>query len=399
MTIHPDSPPNQPYFRGVSDLPGELGDLFYGPYGRSINHYVKDGSTVRKRDGFTRAFDEEFEGSASVLFHRDGATRYQLVADGEGVKVLDSLPPSYYTGITANNHGFANDPFDRADNVAVSTTSRPWVEGQNSEEVAGRTLGDEMKVLSYDLRLDSSEGTFAGLDWPNRAPTLFYGYRIEIDFTSLNLTAPNDEVILRFFMGLPALYFKDDGVTIARERQYAVDGQITWNNSYPGGVGHDTCWQGLACEVSVKHEASGKWRVWLKLADFLSSKPEASNDVKQGRLDGVNELSSEFVIVQAQTNWVLEFGRRKVRADVWSREARLWKDNTIEDIETGVALNTNTHLSRISSTLGRDIERNGYYRSLSKDGSGGHFGMVCSFNKATLGSVDIPEIKATTSLI
>jgi hypothetical protein len=103
MTIHPDSPPNQPYFRGVSDLPGELGDLFYGPYGRSINHYVKDGSTVRKRDGFARAFDEEFEGSASVLFHRDGATRYQLVADGEGVKVLDSLPPSYYTGITANN--------------------------------------------------------------------------------------------------------------------------------------------------------------------------------------------------------------------------------------------------------------------------------------------------------
>jgi len=399
MTVHPDRPPNQPYFRGVSDLPGEFGDLFYGPYGRSTNHYVKDGSTVRKRDGFVRAYDEHFEGSASVLFHRDGATRYQLVADGEGVKVLASLPPSFYTGVSSDHHGFANDDFDRADSGTVTAAGAGWREGQDSDEVAGRTLGDEMKILGNDLRLDSTEGSYAGLDWPNRAPSLFYGYRIEVDFTSLALAATNDEMILRFFLGLPDLYTQADGVTVGRERQYAVDANTTWGSSYPGGMGQDTCWQGLACELSVKQESSGEWRVSLKLSDFLSNKEEASKEIRLGRLDVVNELSETWAAGTAQDYWVLEFGRRKIRHDVWKRQARVWKNKTIADIESGAAHKSNTSLSRVSSDLGADRPRNGFYRSLSKDGSGGFFGMIASFNKTTIGSVDIPEIKATTSLV
>jgi len=400
MTIHPARPPNQPYFRGISDLPGELGDLFYGPYGRSVNHYVASGSAVRKRDGYTRALDEQFEGSASVLYHRDGATKFQIVADGEGVKVLNSLPPSFYTGVAATHSGFANDPFTRANSNTVNAQDYPWIEGQDSDEVSGRTLGESMKIASNDCQLDSADGQNDGLDWTSRAPAVFHGYRIELDFNNLVLTAIDKAVTCRFFLGLPDIYLQDGGLTVGRERQYAVDANVTWSNSYPGGLGQDTCWQGMACEVSVVRQSGDQYRVWLKMSDFLSNKETSSNAIRSGRLDVVSENSSLSSAASQQTTWVLEFGRRQVSDHSWKREARLWKTQTIAAIEAGTATSANTTLTLTSGELTRDDQVSGFYRSLSKDGSGGFFGLVIGYNTAVdQGLVDIPEIKATLSLV
>ena len=399
MTIHPDRPPNQPYFRGVSDLPGEFGDLFYGPYERSTNHYVKSGSAARKRDGYVRAFDESFEGSASVLYHRDGATRALVVADGEGVKVLASLPPSFYPGVSAANSGFANDPFTRANSGTINAQDYPWIEGKTSDEAAGRVIGSDFEIDTNALQLDSAVGVFSGLDWSNRAPSVFHGYRIEVDLSNLNLTGTGNKMELRFFLGLPDIYTLDGGLSVGRYRQYAVDASTTWNNSYPGGMGQDTCWQGVVCVMDVEQDANGKWRIGLRNTDYLSSKLTSSNAARQGRLAPINENSFLSTKAAAQTNWVIEFGRRQISGSSWKTEARLWKEKTIADIESGAATGSNETLRLTSGVNNLDANVGVFYRSLSKDGSGGYFGMICSFNQASRGSVEIPEIKATISLV
>ena len=406
MSVHPQSPPGQPYFRGISDLTGDIGDLFYGPYGRSTNHYVKNGTAARKRDGYVRAFDELFEGSAAVLYHRDGAVRYQIVADGEGVKILDSLPPSTNTGVTRTHHGFANDNFIRANSNTVNVAGKSWIEGQDSEELPGRTAADDFEIDTNKLQLDSAVGTQAALDWGARAPSVFHGYRIELDLSNLNLGATNDSVEFRFFMGLPDLYVEGDGITIGRERMYAIDASVTWSNTYPGNVGgQDICWQGQSCRVKIHRDSAGDYVVSTGSGAFLSSEKQSSRERRNGKLDTVIErVSPGLSSSSIQTNWVLEFGRRQLSSSVWKEEARLWKENTIDDIVNGIARDFGDGGDQpfqqiVTGQRGLDKQVGTFYRSLSKDGSGGFFGALVSFNKATLGTVEIPKINATTSLV
>lgn len=121
IQTHPGSPVEPPVFKGVSDLSGSLGDMVSGTYRRSVNTYVKDATTLAKRLGFQRALDERLVGSAVVQFHREASGSYfQLVGDGDGIKVVTSMVTKPKTSRFFDHIGFPEDLFERTDDTTLS---------------------------------------------------------------------------------------------------------------------------------------------------------------------------------------------------------------------------------------------------------------------------------------
>lgn len=408
--VHPSSPPSPPYWRGCSDLTGEYGDLLYGSYARSTNAYVKTGTAVAKRRGYERAIDELFWGSADVHAHRDGATKLLLVADLEGIKVVDAVPPSTHTGYSIEHPGFVDDDFTRADaaGLITNTTNIHWIEGQDSEETGGPTGADTFQVVSNDCNHDSSNAVTAEADWTIQAPTPFYALLCELDFTNLTLAA-GEEADFQLYLGLPPKYLVDPQSptpTTGRERQWACDARDTWTKTInsQGGSTWGTCWTGLVMRIRLKRETGGTNPYILtgNLTEFGSDQPQKSRLARKGGLaSGANVPQMTFQSLssaQALGSWVVEFGRRSL-GSAWQLRSTIWRDQTIDDVLVPGGPTTTNFRERRSENIEVDAQFGGRYINLPLGGKGGHFGMSSLLPSASAGDYDIVRIRPSLSFV
>lgn len=399
-------------------MAGDYGDLFYGTYLRSTNIAVKNGTAVAKRRGFVRAFDEEFWGAGSVYTRRNGDNRLALVADGEGVKILSSLPPSFNTGYGLDHPGFPVDDFDRATSPSIATTNKHWEEGKDSLQSGGgsRTSEDVFSVIGSgspvvgQLRHAAgtvASGVVAGADWMIAAPTPFYSTRIELDMSSISLQALNEYRIV-FFMGLPPAYYDGDGTgaSVVMDRHYAVDGLHTVD---VGQVGLGTTWTGLFLDVRFQLNGNGDIHRDFRLGEFCTNQVQSSLDPRVGQWGWRETRASTDTVASGEVSWVLEFGRKDQGGGRWQPRLNVWRDTTISALEVAGASIPATRHQIIGPTLrvnepppiGGTLAGSPKTMNLPLDGKGGFFGIsaLWDYSGSTPGVVLVEEIKVADSFL
>ena len=416
---HPQVPLNPPYWRGASDLAGDYGDLLFGTYLRSTNIAVKNGTAVAKRRGFVRAFDEEFWGSAAVYTRRNGDNRLALVSDGEGVKILSSLPSSFYSGYGLDHPGFPVDDFDRATNASIATTNKHWEEGKDSLQTggSGRTSDDLFTVVGAgspvvgQLKQAASSGTgFAGADWMIAAPTPFYSTRMELDLSSLDLVTAGDQYRMVLFVGLPPAYYDGagTGASLVRDRFYAIDGFFTAENTSPN-YGFDTTWTGMFVDMKFQLQANGQVYRDFQIGEFCTNRDQASLSPRSGAVGWIEERSSTDTVASTEVSWVIEFGRKDQGGGRWQPRLNVWRDTTITALETAGASIPATRHQVIGPTFQVDGPppvggtMNGLPKTMNLplDGKGGFFGMIgkWSYSGGVPTEVLVEEIKVADSFL
>ena len=344
-TIYPLEAPTPPHWRGVSDLAGYVGDLFYGAYDRSTNFQVHNATSVAKRRGFVRALNEKFPGHPAGAFCREKGRPVQVLADGVGVKVLSSVPPIIGGGgdpFDDGDGGFVDDTFDRADNNGVNATGEPWAEQKGVEPYdtasswAAGTAGGSIK--DRELRMVATHGgtTTANtisacyLDkvHANNEPTSLHVIRAEIDLGKVLIAADAAKFSLDTdygkIAGNPAQYdpwshafclgmglpgrsynaFNNGNEGLGGEKDYGALNMTHFaNGDFNGGCP----WSGIGCRVQFKATGDAntdinllRFAIRMHTYAFLSNHPEGylganeflDTDAIQGKATGMDSYDS-----------------------------------------------------------------------------------------------------------
>lgn len=216
LFVHPSTPPEPPYFRGVSFLSGEVGDLLYGFYGRSYNTMVVDGTSLKKRSGYIRAFDEVFDGAMRAVHHRESGLNYTIAADGEGIKIITALVPVKGGGNRFEHIAYPVDDFNRADSSTIQTASsggnKYWQEGAKGDPSGSGTVYTGLNISSNTLQIANGAPGSADILIP--APSPFFVWRMEIDLSSFDPAGSANSSFgahLALFHNVPMDHIDSDG--------------------------------------------------------------------------------------------------------------------------------------------------------------------------------------------
>ena len=236
-TIYPLEVPQPPHWRGVSDLAGYVGDLFYGAYDRSVNFQVHNATAIAKRRGFVRALDEKFPGHPAGAFCREKGRPVQLIGDGVGVKILSSVPPIVGGGgdpFDDGDKGFLADNFDRADGTAVHEAGlEPWKEKGVHNHAAGSawTATDQNVIKDRAWRVSVAGGTptagaintgYLDKGWGANLPNSTHVVRVGLDLSNVPIAGDASH------FSLATDYGKKSGAT---------DFDDGWSHSFYVGLG------------------------------------------------------------------------------------------------------------------------------------------------------------------
>lgn len=398
---YPAQTPPMPYWRGVSDLSGDTGDLLHGTYERkkTRNVLVKNGASVRSRGGLERVYDDRAVGPSHTYAARTGPVRAVVSIDAAGVRTESDVVSSFYSGYTIDHQGFPADEFDRASSGGIFVIGKPWLEGRDSDEVAARTADDHFAINgSEELIHASGTGLQAAADWTVDAPTPFYSLRADLDFTNLNdFGSVGDHYEIKFFQSLPNEVI--NGATVTKEAQWAVDAHSTFVNNR-AGVTVDTCWSGMATVIRVEKTASSEWKMTLYCGEFVGSQPPGSLLDRNGGFK--NHFTREQIFTSTGdifTNWALECGRESRGPSSWKARADLWKEKTVAALEggsTGSKFFSNTESGVIS--LGQTVPgRSSDYWTLTDNG--GRFAIYSKHSADNTKQIDIPRIKSALAFL
>lgn len=395
--IHPPVAPTPPYWKGVSDLLGPIGDALYGYYDRSDNVMVRDMGTVEKRRGYERAFDELFQGACGVAMGRDESSLVWLAVDSEGVKVLSSLPQTEFAGYTLDHPGFMQDAFTRANATDIQTGSGlPWIEGQDSTENAAHTTEDILAVNTNALRLTYADGANGHADWNMEAVTPLHTLRVEMDMSAVALTT-NQGVNVFIFMGLPDFYTDAVGAVV-KDRIWGAD---AYNTLLLTGGATDHCWAGIAGRFKLTGLSSSTMEAEMELWEFSSSEKQDSVADRLGRIGSSERKTSANAIsdASAEVTWVMEIGRKPGLLGGWVTRMDIYQNTTIATLEAG---NVSTLWKSIVSAE-REIDGPGagsYFWNLPMSGKGGYSGIRLATNGSPSGgSIRVNQIKAALGFL
>lgn len=352
VETHPQRPVPPPIWRGASDLSGNIGDPCSGTYRRSINAIVKDATTFAKRRGFQRAFDELFYGQSVVTSHRaqDG-TRYQIVGDADGVKILSAFVPRPDPEDYFDHSGFPDDEFDRAASTTVAGTNpyEPWSENIGSSPVGGdwETTGDVSEGY-LTLRKLSSNGTSVGtLDKLSLAPTPFYVVVMELDLTDFSMTGTgNNDNVLQFNIGMPDLFYKN--ATIYNTRLFMAEALRfhPTNGAFWSNYSQHNFWSGMDVQLNWAFRTGTTGPYVSVVSSALMSDLRAGQTpraIKGYMVPDNGQTRSKIynyasVAGEVQTKHILEFGREAVLVPgspdpAFRQRVRLWTDRSFEEID------------------------------------------------------------------
>lgn len=396
--IHPPVAPTPPYWKGVSDLLGPIGDALYGYYDRSDNVMVRDMGTVEKRRGYERAFDELFQGACGVAMGRDESSLVWLAVDSEGVKVLSSLPQTEFAGYTLDHPGFMQDEFTRGDNADIQTgTTLPWIEGQDSTENTAHTTEDILAINTNALRLTYTGAAInAHADWNLEAVTPFHTLRVEMDMSAVALTT-NQGVNVFVFMGLPDFYTDAVGAVV-KTRIWGADAYSTL--LLTGGA-TDHCWSGIAGKFKLTGLSASTMEAEMELWEFSSSERQDSVADRLGRVGQNSKKTSANAISDAsgEVTWVMEIGRKQGPRGGWVTRIDVYQNTTIATLEAG-------NISTLWNTIESEehfIDGAGagsYFWNMPLSGKGGYSGLRFAINGSPAsGSIRVNQIKAGLSFL
>lgn len=400
-TPYPPQMPPMPFWRGVSDLSGATGDLLYGTYDRKLtrNVLVKNGASVRSRGGLERVYDSRNDGPARTAAARFGSNRAVITIDAAGVRAMTDIVSSTYSGYDINHPGFPSDEFDRAVTGAMFVAGKPWLEGKDSDEQAGRTADDHFAINGgEDLIHASATGLQAAADWTVEAPTPFYTTRIDLDLTNLDDFASSGQFWEgKFIQALPNEVIKAGVVT--KEAQWAVDAHSTFVNARAGHA-RDTCWSGLCLVLRVEKLASSQWLLVMTLGEFVSSEGSLSLEARTGGFE--QHLKRESTLNAGSdifTNWAFEFGRENVGGGKWKARADLWRNKTVAQLESGLT-GSKFFANAVSPVVEfgkRPPGRPSEYWSLPTNG--GRFALYSKHSASYSKQIDIPRIKSSLGFL
>lgn len=354
LRTHPAEPVQPPVWRGVSDLAGDIGDNVQGTYQRSINAYVRNATTIAKRRGFTRAFDERFVGAASLISHRsqDG-TRYQVVGDGDGIKVLTNFTPRPQPGDFFDHVGFPDDDFDLRTATEISSGAvsgsnpyEPWTENGGTSPVGGDfTLnGTSGSAVAVQITRASSGSAYGTMERPLVAPSPFYVVLAELDLTSC-LPATSYDDLWQFNLGMPDRHIFNG--TAYNARVFMADS--LWLASGTGKTSWvpDTAmsmWSGMVVSARV-HLVGSNYQLHVQMAACMADRNSGS---AAGTINGyiVRQYMAEHFysfanLAALQDTHTFEFGREEVSPTVSGQTAfrqrcRVWIGKAKNEIDFGV---------------------------------------------------------------
>ena len=394
-TIYPLDAPTPPHWRGVSDIAGYVGDLFYGPYDRSSNFFVHNATAVAKRRGFVRALNEQFPGNASGEFCREKTRPVMVVGDGVGIKVLSSIPQT--SGNTGNpfddSFGYPSDDFERPDSASVHNPSHGeyWAESATGEGSVASSDYNQIDNNDWMVRhaTDNNEATlYAGyLDkQPKNAPepSPFYVVRAELDLTGLHLegNADHESIALDYGKKSGAVAAGDDyshffaigqglpGPCKASLR--TTNGETGWmlKNAVcfrDGKLRKKAPFCGALCLVQwrqqEKQSSTGDLRFDMRVlvSEFASNyRPNhgsiGSYDIKGGvpgadkydsadpgaivgSVPAVDDVFEVKNLTSAELNdsHTIEFGRVLVDGKSWVTRARLWRGKSLAEVSSATS--------------------------------------------------------------
>lgn len=388
--VHPPEPVAPPYWRGASDLSGDVGDLIYGSYNRSTNIFVKDGTAVAKRRGYTKAFFERFWGNASVAHGREFGSNYLIIGDGEGVKILSSLVPSPNIGQGYGDPGFPVEDWNRASvaDVGASTLSdRPWIEdtgtdGSNNAQFeigGGTTSANFLKMIQHSADV---KGGSLDLLVPMLSPTYVVG--MEIDLTNLipdskdTSTGIGDMHYINMAMGLPLRYPLDPNETQIN-RQWPIRDIFKDDGGVVLGTGADgRPWMGTGVRI-ILSKRDAKTEIRAKCFVFTSTQKEGETGgaAREGGYYKQDDPNNPFTAGDSATDWpggeklYLEFGREAFGSTVVRHRMKLWNVESVAEARHA------DPIQEVNMYIGRDqVWSDGkYVPILSPDGNAGHFGI------------------------
>lgn len=399
---YPPQMPQMPFWKGVSDLSGDTGDLLYGTYERNLtrNIRVKNGAAVRTRGGLERVYDARKDGPSRTAVARFGSNRGVITIDAAGVRTETDVVSSTYSGYTIEHPGFPADEFDRSTSGAVFVSGKPWLEGKDSDDKASRTADDYFAIGgSEQLIHASATGLQAALDWTIEAPTPFYTVRMDMDLSTLDDFGSNGQFWEgKFIQGLPGPVI-DSSNAISKEPQWAVDAHSTFVNARAGVV-RDTCWSGLCLVFRVEKIAASQWQMTMTLGEFVSSVDRLSRAHRQGGFQTHFERVQTFTTSgDIFTNWAFEFGRERVGDGKWKARVDLWRGKTVATLEggsTGGKFFSNT-VSGVVSHGTRPVGRPNEYWSLPD--KGGRFAIYSKHSANYTKQVDFERIKSSLGFL
>ncbi len=404
--IHPPSAVQPPYWRGISDLAGEIGDLLYGTYRRGTeNFYVRNGTAIAKRRGFSRAFNQRFVGCATGTFSREGQTRYHILADGLGVQVFDTLKEKPIYGNFLDHPGYPLDAFDRADSAVVSNSSGPpqerWVEGQIQTSLTQFTdYGSNWEIANQAaaIKVTSTTAETGVVQHLNQMPGAMFVSRIELDFSGY--VARDGQNTINFLTAAGGRLLADGAF---RSRLVDINEAVQVTR---GEYGSRT---GAMLQLNVNTANNGGFNtrpgIQLVLYPFCSSHKSgdypASGYVEGGytdddllgsvTLDSFGDLAGSHVI---------EFGIAPVSAPGgYKIQARFWSGKTLADMannsmgDADITLTKECRVDEAVSFYGG--QGTGYFVLPWGDLTGTNFGFTgsCASDGASESVVGIDEIQ------
>jgi len=380
--IYPIDVPSIPYWKGASDLAGYSGDLFFGAYNRSTNAQIHNATAIAKRRGFARAIAERFKGHATGEFSREKGRPVHVLADGAGIKVLQSIPQidgGTGSGFT-QGPGHLWDDFNRADSadVNVAGTNYKWSE----------SLSAEGSISTSDYNRIADKTWFAGeyanpannilragyLDKLGQAsePVSHYVTRAEFNLSGVEIEASDaDYSVLdsygkgqniaddrwHFFsvaQGLPGPW--RSGSSGNGRKGFSVKNAT--NHTY-NTFHSEQPWAGAVCivefrqvtldaevplfamrmrvfEFGCRHNeattlTSATDGVALSSSAWDASNPGGNNEDGLDAEDGVYEIKN-LTMAQLQSTHVIEFGRVMTSSNTWLTRAKLYIDSTIKGV-------------------------------------------------------------------
>lgn len=399
--IHPAQTPEPPYFRGVSFLAGGVGDLLYGSYGRSTNTMVLDATSLAKRNGYVRAFDEVFCGAAAAVHHRGSGYNYTIAADGQGVKILTALTAKKGGGDRFEHHAYPVDNFTRADSGTVGDASSGgdhyWQEGNKGHPSGSGTTYSAFAVASNQLQMPNSSG--GSLDLLIPVPSPMFVWRMELDLASFNPTGSanaNFGSYFGLFHGIPMDHIKTDG-TVAQYKWSAHDVLAKHESRYrpPSYVtGHATAapWMGVHWDLRIYKEGSD-YKLEITQWHYFSSLE--TNDQPDVARDGLRVLAGRKIhtfddLSDFQARHYIEVGQVQAGQGKVMRTFNFWSN---KDKDSAPHAAPTVKGARITTTVDSQYQSSGKYFVLSDPrGRYGHAGVFGRVEASTTGTVQMDSM-------
>jgi hypothetical protein len=317
---YPVNPPTPPYFRGVDELDGGVGDLLYGTYGRGKNTMVVDATSLAKRSGYMKAFNERFHGPAAHSHHREPGYNYTIVTDADGLKILAATSQVKGGGNRYQHVSYPYDDFDRASSLSLGNASsggtKFWLEGLkgHANDVAYDTDIAVSAAETAQLSIAGAEGT---ADIAMHTPYPYWVWRLELKLASLNpdngVTNTDHSMFLSLFMGLPLDHYDSD--LALQQYKWTVGGALAKDpkakyNPNTGSSGHsqDHPWMGVRWDLEIKSDRTMVITQRQYLSEYATN--ESPDSPRNGKLVLAGSLTHTFASDgDLQKTHYLEVGR------------------------------------------------------------------------------------------